>query len=169
MPTCLFSMSVSLFLPCKYVHLYHFSISNNCASDKPHWPWYCHCAKLYHFSSFHIYALIYYICFFLSDLLHSVWDYGSICISTNDPIPFLFMTEQYSIVGIPGGSVVKNLPAMQETASNAGKVGSILSGEESLEKEMVTHSSILAWEIHGQRSLVGCSPWGHRSQPRLRD
>ena len=26
-----------------------------------------------------------------------------------------------------------------------------------LEKEMATHSSILAWEIHGQRSLVGYS------------
>ena len=25
---------------------------------------------------------------------------------------------------------------------------------------MATHSSILAWEIHGQRSLVGYSPWG---------
>ena len=25
---------------------------------------------------------------------------------------------------------------------------------------MATHSSILAWKIHGQRSLVGCSPWG---------
>ena len=31
-----------------------------------------------------------------------------------------------------------------------------------LEKEMATHSSILAWEIHGQRSLVGYSPWGHK-------
>ena len=29
-----------------------------------------------------------------------------------------------------------------------------------LEKEMATYSSILAWEIHGQRSLVGYSPWG---------
>ena len=27
---------------------------------------------------------------------------------------------------------------------------------------MVTHSSILAWRIHGQRSLVGYSPWGHK-------
>ena len=27
---------------------------------------------------------------------------------------------------------------------------------------MVTHSSVLAWEFHGQRSLAGCSPWGHR-------
>ena len=49
-PWCpyLFSTSVSLLLPCKLVHLYHFS-------------------------SFHIYALIYNICFSLSDLLHSVW------------------------------------------------------------------------------------------------
>ena len=44
----LFSTSVSLFLPCKPVHLYHFS-------------------------TFHIYVLIYDICFSLSDLLHSVW------------------------------------------------------------------------------------------------
>ena len=43
----LFSTCVSLFLPCKPVHLYHFS-------------------------RFHIYALIYNICFSLSDLLHSV-------------------------------------------------------------------------------------------------
>ena len=30
--------------------------------------------------------------------------------------------------------------------------------EDPLGKEMATHSSILAWEIHGQRSLVGYSP-----------
>ena len=24
---------------------------------------------------------------------------------------------------------------------------------------MATHSSILAWKFHGQRSLVGYSPW----------
>ena len=27
---------------------------------------------------------------------------------------------------------------------------------------MAPHSSTLAWEIHGQRSLVGCSPWGRQ-------
>ena len=27
---------------------------------------------------------------------------------------------------------------------------------------MATHSSILAWEIEGQRNLVGYSAWGHR-------
>ena len=32
----------------------------------------------------------------------------------------------------------------------------------SLEKEMTTHSSILAWKSHGQRSLVGYSPQGHK-------
>ena len=26
---------------------------------------------------------------------------------------------------------------------------------------MAPHSSTLAWKIHGRRSLVGCSPWGH--------
>ena len=34
-----------------------------------------------------------------------------------------------------------------------------LAWEDSLEKEMATHSSILAQEIHGQRSLVSYSPW----------
>ena len=32
----------------------------------------------------------------------------------------------------------------------------------SLEKEMATHSSILGWRIHEQRSLVGYSPWHHK-------
>ena len=55
-----------------------------------------------------------------------------------------------------GSSVVKNPPA------NAGDAGSIPGSGRSLEKEMEAHSSILAWEIHGQRSLVGYSPWGHK-------
>ena len=41
--------------------------------------------------------------------------------------------------GFPGGSVVKNLPAMQETQVPS------LSGEDPLEKGMATHSSILVW------------------------
>ena len=41
----------------------------------------------------------------------------------------------------PGDSVGKNLPAMQEMQVRP------LSWEYLLEKEMVTHSSILAWEI----------------------
>ena len=58
--------------------------------------------------------------------------------------------------GFPGGSVVKNLPAMlnmQETQVQ------LLSQEDGLEEEMATHSSIFAWkESQGQRSLVGYSP-----------
>ena len=52
--------------------------------------------------------------------------------------------------------MVKYLPAVQETW-----VGS-LSQEDPLEKGMATHSSILAWRIRGQRSLVGYSSWGGR-------
>ena len=33
-----------------------------------------------------------------------------------------------------------------------------LGQEDPLEKEMATHSSILAWKSHGQRSLVGYRP-----------
>ena len=43
---------------------------------------------------------------------------------------------------------------MQETRVRS------LGREDPLEKEMATHSSILAWETHGQRSLVGYSPCG---------
>ena len=52
--------------------------------------------------------------------------------------------------------MVKHLPAMQET-----QVWS-LGQEDPLEKEMAIHSSILPGESHGQRSLVGYSPWGHK-------
>ena len=31
-----------------------------------------------------------------------------------------------------------------------------------LEKEMATHSSILAWRMPWIARLVGCSPWGHK-------
>ena len=44
-----------------------------------------------------------------------------------------------------------------------------LGQEDPLEKEMATHSSILAWRIHGQRSLAGYSPWGRKCQTRLSD
>ena len=31
---------------------------------------------------------------------------------------------------------------------------------------MATHSSILAWKFHGQRSLVDYSPWGQKELGR---
>ena len=37
-----------------------------------------------------------------------------------------------------------------------------LGWEEPLEKGIVTHSRIFAWELYGQRSLVGSSPWGRK-------
>ena len=37
-----------------------------------------------------------------------------------------------------------------------------LGPEDTLEEETATHSSILAQESHGQRSLVGYGPWGHK-------
>ena len=49
--------------------------------------------------------------------------------------------------------MVKNPPA------NAGDTVSILDRDDPLEKEMATHSRILAREIP-QRSLAGYSPWG---------
>ena len=49
---------------------------------------------------------------------------------------------------------VENLPAMQETRVQS------LGHEDPLEKGVSTHSSILAWRIHGQRSLAGFGPWG---------
>ena len=42
---------------------------------------------------------------------------------------------------LPGGSVIKNLPA------NAGDTSSILGFEDPVEKGMATHSRILDWEI----------------------
>ena len=63
-------------------------------------------------------------------------------------------------MGFPGGSVVKNLPA---NAGNAGDVGLIPgSGKSTLEEEMITHSSVLTWEIPWTEELVGYSPWSHR-------
>ena len=50
---------------------------------------------------------------------------------------------------------VKNLPARQ-----AGDSIQSLGEEDALEKGMATHSSILTGESHGQRGLVGYSPWG---------
>ena len=48
--------------------------------------------------------------------------------------------------------LVKNPPA---NAGNVREPGLILGGEDPLEEGMATHSSILAGESHGQRTLVG--------------
>ena len=55
--------------------------------------------------------------------------------------------------GFPGGSAVKNPPAMQEAGET--QVQS-LDLEDTLKEEMETHSSILAAKSHGQRNLADC-------------
>ena len=57
--------------------------------------------------------------------------------------------------------MVKNPPA------NAGNLGSSLSWEDALEKEMATHPSILACKSHGQWILEGYRPWVTKSGTRL--
>ena len=53
--------------------------------------------------------------------------------------------------------MIKNLPAMQETWVRS------LGQEDPLEKEMATHSSILAWRIPMDRgAMAGYSPWGRK-------
>ena len=52
---------------------------------------------------------------------------------------------------------------VENLAASAGDVGLTPGPGRSLEKEMATHSSILASEkSHGQRSLAGCTPWGRK-------
>ena len=62
--------------------------------------------------------------------------------------------------GFSAGSVVKNLPAMQNTCVRS------LSQEDTLEKGMVAYSSILAWRIpwtqeHGGLQSMGLQRVGH--------
>ena len=52
--------------------------------------------------------------------------------------------------------LVKNVPAVQETWVRS------LGWEESLEKKWQPTPVSLPGKSHGQRSLVGCSPWGHK-------
>ena len=64
-----------------------------------------------------------------------------------------------SFLGFPGGSGGK------ESACHAGDTGPILGWKDPLEKEMATHSSILAWkstwreETGGIQSVTSQRPW----------
>ena len=62
---------------------------------------------------------------------------------------------------------VKNLPV------NAGDIRDLvrsLGQEDLLEEGMAWHGhcSILAWRIHGQRSLAGYHAWGHKESDRVK-
>ena len=63
--------------------------------------------------------------------------------------------------GFPGGSVVKNPPAMQETWAQS------LDGEGTLEKEVATPSSVLAWEIPWTEEPGGLQSTGSQKRHDL--
>ena len=56
--------------------------------------------------------------------------------------------------GFPGGPVVKNLPAKQETQVRS------LGQEDPLEKEMAPTPVFLPGKSPGQRNSAGYNPWG---------
>ena len=60
--------------------------------------------------------------------------------------------EEQETEGYPGGSGVKNLLA------SVGDVGLIQGQEDPLEKEMATHSSVLAWEVPWSGETSNYSP-----------
>ena len=69
--------------------------------------------------------------------------------------------------GFPGGSVVKNPPAVQEMqATHAMRVQS-LGQEDPLEESMAAHSSVLAWRIPGTEEPGGLLSMGSQSQTPL--
>ena len=59
-------------------------------------------------------------------------------------------------MGFTSGTVVKNPPAMREMRVRS------LGQEGPLEKEMATHSSILAWRIPWTEEPAGYSPRGYK-------
>ena len=74
------------------------------------------------------------------------------------------MTSKKKITFHVYNKVVKNLPAMQETRFCS------LGGEDTLKKEMATHSSILAWEIARTEEPGGLQSLGsQKSRRRLSD
>ena len=67
-----------------------------------------------------------------------------------------FGQPNINLRGFPGGTAVKNIPAMQEMWIQS------LSQEDPQEHGMATHSSILAWKIPWTEEPGGLySPWGH--------
>ena len=70
---------------------------------------------------------------------------------------YIYFMSANLLISLPlVAQTVKRLPAMQETWVLS------LSQEDPLEKEMSTHSSILAWKIPWTEETVGCGPRGRR-------
>ena len=65
--------------------------------------------------------------------------------------------------GFSRGTVLKNPPAMQEMEEKLVWPRPYLGGEDPLEEEMATHSSVLAWRIPGTGEPGGLPSMGsHR-------
>ena len=67
----------------------------------------------------------------------------------------------YMVMGLPGGSAVQNLPAMQELQETWVQS---LGWQDPLEEGMATHSSTLAWRSSWTEEpvLQFYSPQGHK-------
>jgi len=50
----------------------------------------------------------------------------------------------------------------KESTCNAGDLGSVWIGKTTWRKAWQSTPVFLCGESHGQRSLAGCSPWGHK-------
>ena len=81
------------------------------------------------------------------------WQFAMLVNTDTTPVINVQVTKDK---GFPGGSVVKNPAAKQETQVRS------LGWEDPLEKEMATHSSLLAWEITWTKEPVGYSAWDHK-------
>ena len=75
-------------------------------------------------------------------------------------LPILATLNIFQFFGFPSGSVVKNLPAIQE---NCGR------HEFDLWVETISYSRkwqpspvLLPGKFHGRRSVASCSPWRHK-------
>ena len=78
--------------------------------------------------------------------------------STRDPKSGVFSYPH--IQGFPGGSVVKNLPGSARDTGGKGSIPGL--GRCPWRRKQQPTPGFLGQKSHGQRSLLGYAPWGHR-------
>ena len=83
------------------------------------------------------------------------YDLTSIRDECKCPVVWTFFSTTFLRTSLVA-QMVKRLPTMQKTRVQS------LGREDLLEKEMATHSSILAWKIPWMEEPVGYSPWGRK-------
>ena len=98
--------------------------------------------------------------------LHSLYYFRTQCVWLNTGRSHQRNLETWAsvlslpVTGLPDGSAVKNLPAIQEMQEMC--ISWSLGWEDLLEEAWQPTPVFLPGESCGQRSLVGYSPWGHR-------